>query len=489
MARSLSLPAFCILAAIRFGGSAELLHFDFNDTAHFGIQAGSLPAGTVIGPIQASEAAGSADFRGGVVKLPDFPGPQGPFSIEARFRIRSYGPEDSRFVSDILNTGTWNSDPPETDGTPTQGFVFRVGGGYLYPVLPENRYASSAEWAEAQRAWSNIDRGRLSVCFADFVIARRDDPANWKEAPSDGCVQLGAWTHMAAVWDGTDMHLYLNGVEATDSLRLQGVGHPPRIDSVETAFVGGRKDRSWDPRRFDGDIDFVRMEDRALTPAEIHARYKDTFVPERRDSLCMGVAVPDYPEAGRVCQGRIKMVIKIANHGACTDARFIAGFLSGDSVEIELSKNPSFDPIEVRARFAMLSFELGADELGSLATYNGPIYWRVRLVPAVPKGTAAKLASAKTLLAKKAAADTGATAPEWSPSRPLILDMAATALSRPQPRLVRAEKGLLLTGLTEPSLYDLAGHRMPARFRRLPDDAGTWRLEGMPAAAGILLAR
>lgn len=474
--RRILLPSALCLAAFGIAGAADLLRFEFNDSAHLADQAGGLPAGTVIGPVQASSAIGSADFKGGVIKLADFPGPQGPFSIESRFRLRSYPVEDSRFCSDILNTATWNSDPPETSGTPTQGLVHRVGGGYQYPILPQSRYATAEEWRGAGDAWSHIQSGKFSTCFADFVIGRKADATYWKEAYSDRCVHLGAWTHMATVWDGKDMRIYLDGLDATDTLRIKGAGDAPRIDSLQTAFIGGRKDRSWDPRRFDGDIDFVRMEDRAWTAEEVRAKYKDTFVPGTRDSLCHGVAVPSFPEAGRVCLGKIKFKIEIANHGACTDPRFLAGFLAGDSIEIELSKEPSFDPIAFRARFAMLSFELGIDELGSLAGYTGPIYWRVRLIPAVTR----------TALAKSAAAAPA----EWSPARPIVVDMAsATGLRRAVPRLVRAEKGLVLRGASEPALYDLAGHRVPARFLRLAEGAGAWRLEEMPAASGLLLAR
>lgn len=468
--------AFC-LVSFCLAGAAELLHFDFNDSAHLGAQTGNLPAGTVMGPVAPSGETGAADFSGGLVKLPGFPGPQGPFSIEARFRLRHYGPESSRFIADILNTATW-------DTGPAQGFAFRVGGSYLYPVLPRNRYATEQEWQNAQDAYSHIDRGRLSVCFADFVIARQDDNANWKQALTDRCIETGAWTHMAAVWDGTDMRIYLNGLDATDTLRLDGAGKPTRVDSVETAYVGSRIEGEYDPRHFDGEIDYVKVEDKALSPTEIHARYQATFVPEKRDSLCWGVLLPLYPEAGKVCPGRLHIETKVFNHGACTDPKIIAGFLAGDSVEIEVAKNADFDTIAARLRFADLSFDLDLGSFSALAGYRGPIYWRVRLIPA-------KRANA---LAKAAAAE-----PEWSPSRPIVLDLSGTtdlALPAPglarAPRLVRAMAGLLLQGPEEPVLFDLSGKRVAVRFRRLPQGEGNatyWRLESVPAGAGVLLAR
>lgn len=340
----------------------------------------------------------------------------------------------------------------------------------------EQRSARNRECPHKE-VYSHIDRGRLPACFADFVIARRDIE-NWKQAITDRCIEIGAWTHLAAVWDGQDMRIYLNGLDATDSVRLDGVGKPTRIDSVGTAYVGARSERAWDPRSFDGDIDYVKMEDRALTAGEIHARYKETFIPARRDSLCAGVVIPAYPEAGRVCKGALRFEIKVLSHGACTDPHFIAGLLSGDSVEIEIAKDAAFDPVVARARFAGLYFEPGPADLAALAGYQGPLYWRVRLIPA----------GAGNALAKTAAgADAG---PEWSPSRPMVLDLSGTtALARPAPRLVRAEKGLVVNGTAEPALFDLAGKRVPARFGRVPGSQAAWRLESAPAVAGVLLAR
>jgi hypothetical protein len=483
MRRILSLALISGFAAPGLSRAAELLRFDFNDSAHLAAQAGSLPAGALIGPLVPSAAAGAADFRGGLIQVPAFRGPQGPFSIEARFRVRQYGPESSRFIADILNTATW-------DTGPSQGFAFRVGGSYLYPVLPRDRYGSDAEWAMAQEAWSHIDRGRLSVCFADFVLARGDVSDDWKQALTDRCIPLGAWTHMAAVWDGKDMRIYLDGLEATDSLRVDGAGKPARVDSVETAYVGARTVGDWDPRHFDGDIDFVKVEDRALTAEEIRGRYQDTFQPERRDSLCHGVAIPVFPEAGKACQGRIQMEVKIANHGACTDPHFLAGFLAGDRLEMELAKDPAFDSVAVRLTLAKLSFELGPDDLGALAGYTGSIYWRVRLIPAATQ------ALAKRALAKESSAE---ARPEWSLARPLLLDLAAPSSSlRSQPRLVKAQAGLILPGPGEPALFDLSGRRVPTRFRRLPGGGGgggrgesgtLWRLESALPEAGLLLAR
>jgi hypothetical protein len=324
------------LAATCWAGAADLLHFDFNDTAHLAAEPAPLPAGEILGPVTpAGDFPGSADFRGGALKRAGFRSPQGPFSVEALFRIRKFPPEDGRFTAELVNTATW-------DIGRTQGFDTRVGGAYLYPVLPRSAYRTEAEWNKAQGGYSHINAGRMSVCFPTFVIAREDDQRLWKQVFADRCIEPNTWTHLVTVWDGTAMRLYLNGLDATDPWRITFPEARPYLDTVVDLFVGARNAGAWDMVPFDGVIDYVKMEDVALSPAQIHERYQATFVPGKRDSLCWGVVVPIYPEAGQISDGRLHIETKVFNHGACTDPDFIARFLAGDSVAIEIAKNPDF---------------------------------------------------------------------------------------------------------------------------------------------------
>ncbi len=466
LALGLSLPLL--------SGAARLLDFDFEDPAHLAAQRDSLPAGEVLGAVSGStEFPGSADFRGGMIRSKGFPAPQGPFSLEARFRIRTFAPEGSRFVANIVNTATW-------DNGPTQGLAFEVGGAYQYPVLPRNAYRTDDEWANAESAYSHIDAGRMSVCLPTFALARMDNQREWKKVFADRCIEPNAWIHAVAVWDGSDMRLYLNGTDASDRWRLTGAGAPPRVDSPIDLYIGARNAGAWDMVPFNGAIDFVRIEDHALTPAEVGERYRATVVPEKRDSLCSGAIIPVYPEAGQICKGKVRFEVKVTSRGGCADPGFIAGILAGDSVEIELSKDPSFETVAVRARFALLSFELGDSDLGSLAGYTGAIYWRVRLIPA----------SAGHALAKSSVVSENG----WSLARPMVLDGSAAVpvLPRLSPKLVRAEKGLVFRGTREPRAFDQAGRRLDARFRRGPAGPGApayWVLESFPAGSGLLWVR
>ncbi len=169
---------------------AELLHLDFNDSANLEKQNSPLPQGEKSGAVTpSSDYVGSADFgsSGGFIRIPNFHSPRGPFSVEARLKIRSYGPESSRFIADILNTATW-------DNGPSQGFAFRMGASYLYPPLPRNAYKTEEEWISASNNnYSQIDRGRMSTCLAELTMARQDDPRDWKQVVTNQCVELNTW--------------------------------------------------------------------------------------------------------------------------------------------------------------------------------------------------------------------------------------------------------------------------------------------------------
>ena len=448
---------FLAFALIRNPHAIELLHLDFNDSANLGSQTGPLPLGMTAGDAKPTSLfPGSIEFgqAGGSIRIPGFRSPTGPFTVEARFRIREYGSGNSNYIANLLNT------VPEFH----QGLAFRVGGGYLYPPLPRNAYKSESEWLTAQNAFSPVSRERISDCFAVFVMA--GDGGKWMEVYTDRCVEKNAWTHLVGTWDGDRMRIYLNGSDATDSWRTQGPEASPILGDTVDAFVGSRTSGDFDPRHLKGVLDYVKVEEGSISENEIHKRYKGSFVPEVRDSLCMGVVVPKYPEAGQLCKGKLDFEFKIINHGACTDPAFLAAFLAGDSVEVEISKDASFTDIILHAVVAGMSLHLDAANLPGLEGYQGALYWRVRLVH--PKRGA---------LAKSAANTPG----DWSLARPLIVDMSGTSAIRARDKslkhvLIQAHEGLFVAdnaSASAPALFNLAGKRQSARFQRV---AGGWKL-------------
>ena len=75
---------------------------------------------------------------------------------------------------------------------------------------------------------------------------------------------VGQWSHIAAVWDGATMRIYLNGIQQAATMPFAGpLARPP---FVEVRLGRGTHIAEY---IFDGDIDEVSMYDRALTASEL----------------------------------------------------------------------------------------------------------------------------------------------------------------------------------------------------------------------------
>jgi concanavalin A-like lectin/glucanase superfamily protein len=451
--------AFALVLAAAAEGRAEdqlLLNLDFNDTAHLAAQPAPLPQGTLL-----PDAGASADFPGaldlgkqGYVRVPGFRSPRGPFTVEARFRVNEYAPASTRYISDILNTATWDSGP-------TQGFGIRIGGGYLYAPMPRQAYASDDDY-RADIAWyDDGERAAVSRCIGEFFMAMEGDDRNWKEVVTDRCIQRNAWVHVAGVWDGEDMRLYFNGQDATDTLRVLRPEARPRIDSVATAFVGARSDGGFDSRHLDGTVDFVRVIDRALSAEEIRQRHGATL--PASDTLCHGAILPLYPAAGQAVTGLGEFRFRIVVEGACTRPGFDPGLKPGDTVEVEIAKDPEFQDVLVRLKVSSLAFRLENAALAKLVGYSGAAYWRARLLPARPALSKSAASGAIAL----------AAAPAWSLSRPFILDGKAAVATRPvlpaarlAPMLTGGRLSVDARGASRPRIHSLDGKILPLAFTR-----------------------
>lgn len=469
--------ALALALAAAPSGRAEdplLLNLDFQDTAHPAAQPAPLPQGILFPDAGASaDYPGSLDLgRHGYVRIPGFRGPRGPFTVEARFRVNEYAPASTRYISDILNTATWDSGP-------TQGFGIRIGGGYLYAPMPREAYASDDDYRADIGWYDDGERAAISRCIGEFVMAMQGDDRNWKEVVTDRCIQRNAWVHMAGVWDGEDMRIYFDGQDATDTLRVLRPEARPRVDSVATAFVGARADGGFDSRHLDGTLDFVRVIDRALSADEIRRRHGATL--PSSDTLCHGAILPVYPAAGQAVSGLCEFRFRIVAEGACTRPDFKPEIAPGDTVEIEIAKDPEFQDVLVRLKVSELSFRLEAAALAKLAGYSGAAYWRARLF------------RSRAVLAKSAAsgAPALAAAPSWSLSRPFILDGKAAVAARPvlpAARLAPMLAGGRLTvdarGASRPRIHSLDGKVLPLAFIR---QGARWTAPfSADAARGIL---
>ena len=87
---------------------------------------------------------------------------------------------------------------------------------------------------------------------------------------SGGDLQTGMWMHVAAVYDGAWMKLYLNGQEVGRQAKSGNISTNPTIP----VWIGSNPTVA-NSKPFDGVIDEMRVYRRALSPAEIEALAKD----------------------------------------------------------------------------------------------------------------------------------------------------------------------------------------------------------------------
>ena len=83
----------------------------------------------------------------------------------------------------------------------------------------------------------------------------------------------GNWHHIVAVKEGNELlRIYMNGREASDQYENQDAGQPIVAPTGITAHIGRRSDNSG--YIYNGDLDDVRVYNRALSPSEIEMLYK-----------------------------------------------------------------------------------------------------------------------------------------------------------------------------------------------------------------------
>ncbi len=177
-----------------------------------------------IGCLAQPGAGNTLEFTGTTyTSTPNSPvlNPTSAMSVEAWIFPTSFGL--TSWVNTIVSTDAW------TGGNGEEGYVLRCG-----------------------------DNGKLS-----FNIATS---SSWKEAISPSLMAVNQWHHVVGTFNGTVIKVYLNGVEVA-STNFTGTIKP----SLRELRIGRMADAS-QTREFNGQIDEVRIWNKALTITEIRDR-------------------------------------------------------------------------------------------------------------------------------------------------------------------------------------------------------------------------
>ena len=118
----------------------------------------------------------------------------------------------------------------------------------------------SVLYSADQEIWFGVDREASPAVWLDVG-------GNGKGGLTPGTWSRDVWHHIAGTWDGTTVHLYLDGVDM--SITAYGTPENPQ---AEAAMIGAWSTHPTDETWF-GDIDDVRIYHRALTEPEIQAIY------------------------------------------------------------------------------------------------------------------------------------------------------------------------------------------------------------------------
>lgn len=132
----------------------------------------------------------------------------------------------------------------------------QAGSGYPLGVISALYYVGGSE----RNGWLVYDNG-------DSWQFRLGDDSGYVATAQGGTAQVGAWYHLAGVYDGTKAILYVNGVESGSAdLSRPFAPNPGWNTEIGCASAFGRY--------FSGTLDEVAIYPRALASSELQAHYQ-----------------------------------------------------------------------------------------------------------------------------------------------------------------------------------------------------------------------
>jgi len=203
------------------------------------------------------------DFgKDGYIIFHDFAFPRDSFTLETYLCLNEYS-SVLPYISTFCGNISWTSEY-------SLGVDFRIGGGHHYPLLPQEAYTSETDFVRPDFVTLS-ERSLLSKSISTFVLGADVPGGSWKEIYSSEGIPLNEWVHLTYTWDGSEMNMYLDGNEAVDTWRINGLQNPANVDSVFDLIVGSCCMDG--VRHFNGKMSFLRIYDEVLNSSQIHDNY------------------------------------------------------------------------------------------------------------------------------------------------------------------------------------------------------------------------
>jgi len=161
------------------------------------------------------------------------------------------GGANTGYVGSFNGSSQYLTTSASTALTPTDGTTPMTIEAWIYPQTYTNAFIVGSTYTGGTIPYylhlgSSV--GGSSGGVGNVVFSTYD--GGWSGCVTTSAVPLNAWTHVAAVFDGTNMRIYINGVQAATAVQSLGTGGTNQV------YVG----RRWDyGELFTGYISNVRI--------------------------------------------------------------------------------------------------------------------------------------------------------------------------------------------------------------------------------------
>ncbi len=171
---------------------------------------------------------------------------------------------------------------------------------------------------------------------------------------------------MVAVYDGIGMHLFVDGVEATDTWRIQAMKAVPKLDPAAMLHIGASTLESFDSRHAFGKIDYVRIRDIAMSPSEVRQSYLSRASDEPQ-ARCGRRPVIVTPQTGKHSDGRSRITVRLMPTPGCADT-VAKPWKKGDRVHIRIRRDEDgTTPVDVVMKDSVATLDSLLEEGQTLA--------------------------------------------------------------------------------------------------------------------------